>query len=45
MCQAGCWMNCWKTKISQVIFKKNPELWQWWVNGRKGVRPAIFKRK
>jgi len=45
LCQCGSWINHWKWLFGHFVFKRNPDLWRWWVNGRKWERPAIFKKK
>jgi hypothetical protein len=32
ICKTGSWKNIWKYNISSLIYKKNPNLWIWWVN-------------
>jgi len=32
MCRTGVWHNIYKSKISNVIFKKVPSLWRGWFN-------------
>ena len=31
-CKSGTWENNWMHSIGSLIYKKNTNLWRWWVN-------------